>query len=534
MAVSMDENGDYVSMEPFLPEENFSSAIDMQFSPDGDLYVLEYGSAWFRGNDNAQVKRIEYNGGNRKPVVKASADKVAGALPFSVQLSAEGTLDYDRDPLSYEWSISSDKGFSQSLFEPNPSLTLDKEGIYTAKLKVTDNRGNSNEQVLKLVAGNEPPEVDLVINQGNQSFFFPESPISYTVQVNDKEDGSLGEGKITQEEIAVNFDYAPEGFDPIAIAQNHKAADDWVSFSKGKMLIDNSDCLSCHKIEESSIGPSYREVAKKYKNDPKSYPLLASRIVKGSVGIWGEHAMAAHPDISQQDAATIVEYIMSLDDPQISLEAIPLEGTHTPKVPKGDNGKGGYLLRVAYTDKGNGDLGSLASEKIIALRNPVLNLESFDEGKGIHLMTTPRSLFNVVEDGAFIAFQDIDLTGISEILLDAEASQRNGAAGGIIEVYIDSPTGTLLGSTEKIMPLDIDFRAEVRKLRAEWEKNGRKGPRPSFRTVREKLMPRYPISLSGLSGKHDIYFVFKNPEAKTGQILIQMNGIEFKQAQTGV
>ena len=529
MAVSMDENGAYQSMERFLPEETFSSAIDMQFSPNGDLYVLEYGSAWFRGNDNAQIKRIEYNGGNRKPIVKAQVEKAAGAIPFTTQLSSEGTLDYDRDKLTYEWNISSDNGYNQTLNEAHPTITLDQAGAYTATLKVTDSEGNSNEQVLEIQAGNEAPSVDLSITEGNQSFFFPGTPLTYSIQIEDQEDGSLEAGNISREEIAVNFDYAPEGFDPIEIAQNHKASDDWVIFSKGRMLIDGSDCFSCHKLHETSIGPSYQAVAEKYKNDPKSYPILASRIMNGSVGIWGEHAMAAHPDISQQEATTIVEYIMSINEPQTAPTKHPLEGTFTPEVPKGDRGTGGYVLRVAYTDKGTDQVGPLASEKIIALRNPSINPEHYDQAKGVQLTTTPRRSFNVVEHNAYLGFNKLDLTGISEITLDAEASSRNGAAGGIIEVRLDSPTGTLVGTTEKVVPLDIDFRAELGKMRAEWEKNGKKGPRPGFREVREKFKPQLSVTLENLSGVHDVYFVFKNTDAKPGQILVQMSGIEFKQ-----
>jgi cytochrome c len=41
MAVTMDENGNYKSMERFMPNTDFGSAIDMDFAPDGDLYVLE-------------------------------------------------------------------------------------------------------------------------------------------------------------------------------------------------------------------------------------------------------------------------------------------------------------------------------------------------------------------------------------------------------------------------------------------------------------------------------------------------------------
>ena len=111
MAVTMDENGDYQSMERFLPNENFSSAIDMDFGPDGALYVLEYGSAWFRGNANSRLIKIEYNAGNRKPNVTASADRLAGAVPLTVNFSSEGTNDYDDydlNQLAYQWTISSE------------------------------------------------------------------------------------------------------------------------------------------------------------------------------------------------------------------------------------------------------------------------------------------------------------------------------------------------------------------------------------------------------------------------------------------
>ena len=525
MSVTMDENGDYVSMEPFLPKENFSSAIDIQFSPDGDLYVLEYGSAWFRANDNSFIKRVQYNGGNRVPVVRAQVDKPAGALPLTVQLSSEGTVDYDKDKLRYEWSLQSDNGFSQTLTDANPSLTLEEEGLYTVKLTVTDDKGNSNSQSLGIAAGNEPPEVDIQISQGNQTFYFPDNELSYAIQVTDKEDG-----QIDSEAIAINFDYAPEGFDPIEIAQNHRASDEWITFSQGKKLIDGSDCLSCHKVNEKSIGPSYVEVAKKYKTTAGVQAILADRIINGSVGIWGEHAMSAHPSLSKSDANSMVEYIMGLNDPQSAPKVIPLTGTYKTTGPKGSRGKGSYLLRAAYTDKGTDKLKPLSAEKIIALRNPVIVPESYDDAAGVQLLTTPRRSFNITQDGAYLGYHDLDLTGVGEIAINADASPRVGAAGGFVEVRLGSPDGQLVGTTEKIVPLQINFRAELRKMREAWEKGGKKGPEPNFRTVREMLMPKYAISLEGVEGMHHVYLVFKNAEAKEGQILVQMNEVTFVKA----
>ncbi len=65
MAVTMDKEGNYKSMDRFMPSYKFSNPMDMEFADNGDLYMLEYGSGWFTANDDARLIRIEYNGGNR-------------------------------------------------------------------------------------------------------------------------------------------------------------------------------------------------------------------------------------------------------------------------------------------------------------------------------------------------------------------------------------------------------------------------------------------------------------------------------------
>ena len=403
MAVTMDENGDYKSMERWFANENFSSAIDMKFAKDGDLYVLEYGSAWFRGNDNAQIVRIQYNGGNRKPIVKASADRVAASIPMAVKLSSDGTMDYDsydNGALKYEWVVKSDNGYSQTFTEASPSLTLDKAGVYNVTFTVTDTKGDTNTQSLELKAGNEPPVADIAITKGNKTFFFAKNPIEYKVDVTDKEDGSIADGKIAADEVSINFDYAPEGFDLIDIASNHAVTDEWTEFSAGLRLINNSDCRSCHQLDKKSVGPAYLDVAAKYKNDASAPEALASKIIKGGGGVWGDHVMAAHPQISQQNAATMVSYILGLINKKPTVKKPAVAGKFSPEVPDGDNGRGGYLMRVFYKDKGTEHLSSLATEKIIALRNPSLDPEKADVQKGTVLMTTPSRSFSLVGSGS--------------------------------------------------------------------------------------------------------------------------------------
>jgi cytochrome c len=548
MSVTMDENGDYKSMEKFLPNENFSSAIDMKFGPDGDLYVLEYGSAWFRGNDNAQIVRIEYNGGNRKPMVNASADHTAGALPMTVKFSSNGTMDYDdydKGALKYEWVVKSDNGFNQTLTEADPTITLDKPGIYNVTFTATDTKGEKNSKSLEIKAGNEPPVTSIDITKGNQTFFFANKPIEYKIDVADKEDGSLSTGTIPGDAVSINFDYAPEGFDPIEIMANRVTTDEWTEFSKGAQLISASDCKSCHIMDKKSVGPSYLDVAAKYKNDEAAPANLASKIITGGSGVWGDHAMSAHPQISPQNAAKMVAYILALGSKQDAPVVKPsLQGTFTPTVPANDNGRGSYLLRVAYKDKGTENLGSLTSEKIVALRNPTLDPEKADDQRGTVLMTTPSRSFSLVGNNSFIGYRGLDFTGITQIEFLVSAQPRSGAVGGNIEVHLDSPEGPIIGQTEQIVPKDISFQAAIAQMQANAAKDNKskKGAQPQrpqggggggaatmdFSLLRRLMSINVKAPLQATDGKHDVYFVFKNPTAKENQTIAAAVEITFQ------
>ncbi|WP_294243886.1 c-type cytochrome [uncultured Chryseobacterium sp.] len=78
----------------------------------------------------------------------------------------------------------------------------------------------------------------------------------------------------------------------------------------GEQMIETLDCSGCHSITEKMVGPSYREIAAKYTD--KDTELLASKIIEGGSGVWGNVPMPAHPQISKEDAGKIVQYIVSL------------------------------------------------------------------------------------------------------------------------------------------------------------------------------------------------------------------------------
>lgn len=80
----------------------------------------------------------------------------------------------------------------------------------------------------------------------------------------------------------------------------------------GELLIVKSDCIGCHNKENKIIGPSYIDIAAKYPATEENITLLAGKIISGGKGVWGTVPMTPHPKISEDDAKSMVKYILSL------------------------------------------------------------------------------------------------------------------------------------------------------------------------------------------------------------------------------
>ncbi len=526
MAITMDENGNYKSMERFMPHTDFGSAIDMDFAPDGDLYVLEYGTAWFKGNDNAKLVKVEYNAGNRMPKVAVAVSTKAGAAPLKVDFSSNGTADPDGDKLIYKWEISGKKGKIKTFTAQNPSYTFAVPGIYNVSLTVKDDKGEENSESFDVTIGNEPPQVALNIKSGNKSFYFPNKTIDYDVNVIDKEDGTLANGKIKPNQVAMSIDYLPIGYDKIEPSQNHRGVDAAAFSSVGARMIDKSDCKSCHQADKASLGPSYNQIATKYKGDSKALENLTSKVIKGGGGVWGTHMMAAHPQISQAEADIMVQYILNIAEPK-STASLPTKGSFETKVPKEQKGSNGsYIFRAAYKDKGSKTQKSLASEDILVLRNPILNPELADISKGTNLVITPGRTFSMVGNEAYLGYKNIDLSGISEIEISANAQTRVGASGGFIELRTGSVTGSIVGKSESITPQEFRQGPPPAAAPASTASAG-SAPAPTP-APRRQGGSKLKIAIPANIGQQDLYFVFKNEKATPSQIVMSVATIEFK------
>ncbi|WP_149242745.1 ThuA domain-containing protein [Dyadobacter sp. 32] len=435
--VSMNDAGDIVNIQRFMPKTSFSHPIDMQFANDGSLYTLEYGPNWFAQNDEASLSHITFNAGNRVPVAKVTATNTIGAVPLKVVFSSKGSIDYDKDAIKYEWSFG--KGLPKSNVA-NPTFTYSKPGEYVATLEVTDSAGNSSTSEVTVKAGNAIPKVDVAI-KGNKTFYWNDKPVSYEVSVADKEDGSTLNKKIPEDEVSLTINYL-EGFDKTQLAQGHVAN---TGFETGKRLIELSDCKACHAVNKKSIGPAYIEVAKRYEKERNSVKTLAAKVINGGGGVWGEQAMAAHPQHKPEEAEEMVKYILSLAKEKV-VDKKPLKGSY---VTQAKQKEGSYIFNASYTDKGNPIVGPLTGFKSVALRPAKIRANTYEESKDVSTFKIPNGAEVVtgLKNGSYIAFTDIDLTGISS--LDIATGFRQGqSAGGILEVRLDSPTGTKLGEAK--------------------------------------------------------------------------------------
>ncbi|MFY7651776.1 MAG: c-type cytochrome [Chitinophagaceae bacterium] len=83
-------------------------------------------------------------------------------------------------------------------------------------------------------------------------------------------------------------------------------------YKEGVELVAKSDCLTCHKVDEVILGPSYREVANRYENTPENIEMLTQKIIEGGKGNWGEVPMSAHPQLLPSEAKKMVQYILLL------------------------------------------------------------------------------------------------------------------------------------------------------------------------------------------------------------------------------
>lgn len=472
MAVTLDENGNYLRMEPFLEHLKFKAPVDMQFGSDGALYVLEYGTNWFSKNMDAKLVRVEYMEGNRIPVPEITMDKQYGAAPFVVQLSGKKSIDHDRgDRLTYSWNID-----DKDLQGETINYTFTQPGVHKVKLTVSDNKGGNGTVVSQVFVGNTPPDIRIE-TKSNRSFYWDNSMLDYQVNVIDKEEAVIDSNK-----VKVSFGYIPRGKDlAVILSKNQDAGSS--GYLRGQQMTATLDCRACHSLDKASVGPTYMAISSRYKDKPDAWANLSDKIIKGGNGSWGERAMTPHPELSKTDAEEIVNYILSLSGKSEVKQALKDKVILKEHIGKGVEGT--YLLNAGYTDRGGNGIEPIHSRDYIALRNPLVQAEDFDEGNvRLGTITTVFLTYATsIGHNSFIRFNKIDLSHVKQLKYRVQPQ-----VGGKIELRLGRMNGPIVST------LNI----------------------PSKPSGGQTSWKEYFANLNETNGVQDLYFVFTNAEGKKG------------------
>jgi cytochrome c len=76
-------------------------------------------------------------------------------------------------------------------------------------------------------------------------------------------------------------------------------------------LATSKNCMACHAVDRKLVGPSFKDVAKKYAADKTAVDKLAAKVIKGGSGVWGPVPMPANPQVNEADAKKLSAWVLA-------------------------------------------------------------------------------------------------------------------------------------------------------------------------------------------------------------------------------
>jgi len=76
-------------------------------------------------------------------------------------------------------------------------------------------------------------------------------------------------------------------------------------------LATSKNCMACHAVDKKMVGPSYKDIAKKYAGDKAAADKLAEKVIKGGSGVWGPVPMPANPQVNAEESKKLVAWILA-------------------------------------------------------------------------------------------------------------------------------------------------------------------------------------------------------------------------------
>lgn len=457
--VTIDQAGRAERVETVAESAPLNSPLDLGFGPDGALYVLNYGSAWYSANNDSGLIRLEYQGaGNRLPNVVLNSDKVAGGLPLNVSVSSEGTMDPEGDDLVIDWQVvpiergaeltNLDELFSApQAVGQTANLAITMAGAHAIIARVKDEDGAYAYAAQEIEAGNEPPKVTIKFN-GNQSFYWPErGMVDYQIISEDPEDGSSLADEFLKERITArsrSFALTEPIDDVIGHLENPPL--------NAAALLSENNCTTCHQIDAESVGPSYMDVAFHYSERDDASAYLNSVLENGGAGVWGDHQMPAHDYLDENVRSIMVDYVLGLFD---GSSPLPVEG----QIDFASIASELQLLemKASYVDEGTLEAPSLEATTSVVLTPNELHLEVYTPNQGaldgVNKVWADqgRKGLGLKANGSFVNLGRFDLTDITSVVANTLDGRQHMNGDVELQIRLGSAEGDVFATS--VFPL---------------------------------------------------------------------------------
>lgn len=200
------------------------------------------------------------------------------------------------------------------------------------------------------VQENTAPKVETISPTENVKLEW-NSIVPYSILVSDKEDGNSEYDEINSTEVVLTLTYFSDS------SEVEKYINETVS-SRSEVLsiMASSNCFTCHKAKDKLIGPSFEEIANRYKPTPENKQYLTQKIRMGTTAVWGEEIMPAQPELETDKISQILDWIFkNAQDPNYTFYSGTSGAFKTREQPLNNPEKAVYVLHAQYVDHGLND-----------------------------------------------------------------------------------------------------------------------------------------------------------------------------------
>ena len=270
-----------------LLEAGFRYPMDMEMANDGSVWLLDYGSEWWF-NKNGSLTRLLPTSTNRSPVI--SIQPVAGE---NRSFAVKSATDPDNDAITVTWWITT--GATERKLGSGSSITVPAGEGSEVRAVAADGKSPISVARISLVEETTAPELTLKLTDEAKSYNFG-ATVGFEINRTPNLDPA---------QVVVRARYIP--------ATGHDAGGPQFS-PEITSLVTANQCLACHQLDRTSVGPAYLNVALKYRDRPDAFDHLKTKLKAGGAGTWGEIPMPPQIAVKDGDADTILRAILGLSE----------------------------------------------------------------------------------------------------------------------------------------------------------------------------------------------------------------------------